>query len=807
MIRIIALVLYAFLVEMLNWSSGALAAGPDDFNIETNGNDAVLLQNMEIIGVTPISGTGLALQKIPANVQSVDAEDLSRAQSLNLPEYLNRNLGSVNINNATTNPFQPDVRFRGFTASPLLGLPQGLSVYVNGVRFNEPFGDTVNWDLIPGGAIEQMNLHPGSNPVYGLNTLGGAISINTKTGFSAPTHQFKSLYGSWERHDIELTSGANNGTLGYFIDMRNFGEQGWRDFSASKVNQGFGTFSWRGDSAELDVTLAGNESDLNGNGAVPIQLNNINPSAVFTHPDNTRTALFLASMNGLWQATDRLEFSANAFYRRNHIKTFNGDDSDFEECESVTNNGLLCEEEDGGEAVVIDVNGNPVIQNPTLEGATNNFSQTQQETYGGTLQSSFFYDLFGMGNQLIVGGNYQKGVVNFEFDTELASITPDRGTIGSGLLVENSRVRLHSRVRNWGIYLSDTLSVTEHLALTLSGRFNQTKIVMRDRFGTELNGQHFYERFNPAVGLTYAFDPDLTVYGRYSESSRAPTPVELSCADPEAPCKLPNAFLSDPPLKQVVAKTWEAGFKGGFDGLLGGDVQWNAGYYHTLNNDDILFISAGNLTNQGFFSNVGTTRRQGFEIGAVALFDELFSEIDNWRFGLNYSYIDATFQTPFIASSPNNPSANTNGQTIVRKGNRLPGIPEHLLKLTTDVTLWTQFSFGVDMLFNSDQYYRGDEANLNDRLAAYIIFNLRAEYRINDYIALFGRLDNLFDQDYQTFGLYGQADEVLGGAFNNPRFISPGSPRAGWLGNKTDFVIRVSINASNRENEAHKKAR
>ncbi len=784
MIRILILVLYVFAAGALNWSSGAFAADQDELNSQSNGSEAVLLQDMEIIGVTPISGTGLAPEKIPANVQSVNAEDLSRAQSLNLPEYLNRNLGSVNINNATTNPFQPDVRFRGFTASPLLGLPQGLSVYVDGVRFNEPFGDTVNWDLIPSGAIEQMNLHPGSNPVYGLNTLGGAISINTKTGFSAPTHQFKGLYGSWERHDIELTSGANDGTFGYFIDLRNFGEQGWRDFSDSKVNQGFGTFSWRGDSAELDLSLAGNESDLNGNGAVPIQLNNVDSSAVFTHPDNTRTALFLASMNGLWRASEQIELSGNTFYRRNRIKTFNGDDSDFEECELAANNGFLCEEVDGSEEVVIDVNGNPVPQSSAVEGATNNFSQTHQETYGGTLQSTLFYDLFGMGNQFIVGGNYQKGVVNFEFDTALASLTPNRGTIGSGILVEESRVRLHSRVRNWGIYLTDTLSVTEELALTLSGRYNQTKIVMQDRFGTELNGEHFYERFNPAAGLTYSFFPQLTVYGRYSESSRAPTPVELSCADPDAPCKLPNAFLSDPPLKQVVAKTWEAGFKGGIDDLLGADVQWNAGYYHTINNDDILFISAGNLTNEGFFSNVGTTRRQGLEIGAIALFDELFSDIDHWRFGLNYSYIDATFQTPFIATSPNNPSANANGQTIVRKGNRLPGIPEHLLKLTTDVTLWEQLSFGIDMLFNSDQYYRGDEANLNDRLDAYVIFNLRAEYQINDHIALFGRLDNLFDRDYQTFGLYGEADEVLGAAFNNPRFISPGSPRAGWLGIK-----------------------
>ena len=576
--------------------------------------DAIMLENIQVIGVTPISGTGLPPEKIPANVQTVTSDDLLRGQSLNLSEYINRNLGSVNINNATTNPFQPDVRFRGFTASPLLGLPQGLSVYVNGVRFNEPFGDTVNWDLIPDGAIETMNLHPGSNPVFGLNTLGGAIAIRTKTGFSSPSHHFKGLYGSWERHDIELTSGANDGTFGYFVDLRNFGELGWRDFSGSKVNQGFGTFSWHGDDAELDLTLAGNESDLNGNGPAPVQLHDLNSSAVFTYPDNTRTALFFAALDGLWSVSDEIELSGNAFYRRNRIKTFNGDDSDAEACQLSGNAGFLCEDDNGNEIVVIDVDGNPVPASQSVIGAANNFSQTHQEKYGGTLQSALFYEVFGRENQLIVGGSYERGVVNFEFDTELASLNPDRGTTGSGILVEESRVRLHSTVNNWGIYFTDTLSVTEDLAVTLSGRYNQTKIIMQDRFGSELNGQHFFDRFNPAAGLTYTFIPDVTAYGRYSESSRAPTPVELSCADPNAPCKLPNAFLSDPPLKQVVAKTWEAGLKGRLNDLWSGTLDWNAGYYHTVNNDDILFITSGNLTNTGFFSNVGTTRRQGIEL-------------------------------------------------------------------------------------------------------------------------------------------------------------------------------------------------
>lgn len=761
------------------------AKSRDENSPEKQSTDSpLILDRIEVIGTTPISGSSIAIDKIPSNIQAADSEDLDRTQSLNLSDYLDRNLQSVTINNAQSNPFQPDVQFRGFTASPLLGLPQGLSVYLNGVRFNEPFGDTVNWDLIPNGAIDQMVLHPGSDPVYGLNTLGGAIAIKTKTGFSAPGHRLRASYGAWERHDVEISTGLNNGALGYFIDLRNFGENGWRDFSKSKVNQGFGTFSWNSDDAGLDLTLAANEGDLNGNGAAPLELLDINRHAVFTHPDKTRTALFLSALDGQWNATDDIEFSGNVFYRRNRVKTFNGDDSDFEECEDPENNGLVCAKQGDKEEIVVDINGNPVQASPVVLGATRNFSQTDQESYGGSLQSAFTQDLFGKDNQLTIGATLTQAVVNFEFDTELGSLTEDRGSIGSGIILEEPRVRLHASARNWGLYFSDTVSVTEQLALTVSGRYNRSRIQLDDRFGTELNGGHEFSRFNPAGGFTYTPMPEFSMYGRYSESSRAPTPVELSCADRGMPCKLPNAFLSDPPLEQVVAKTFEAGFRGQFEALAEGPIEWNAGYYHTSNQNDILFISAGNLTSEGFFDNVGTTRRQGVEAGVTAVFDGLIGTFDQWRFGLNYSWIEATFRTPFIASSPNNPSADANGRTLVSTGDRLPGIPEHLLKFSTDIDWWDRVSFGIDLLYNSARFFRGDEANLNDPVSGYIVFNLRGEMRCNESIALFGRVDNLFDRRYATFGLYGQADNVLGSGFDNPRFVSPGSPRAAWIGIK-----------------------
>jgi iron complex outermembrane receptor protein len=156
---------------------------------------------MNIVGVSPLGGS-IDADKLPTPVQTVSSEQLEKTQTISLADYINRYLGSAHVNEAQNNPLQPDISYRGFVASPLMGLPQGLSTYVNGVRFNEPFGDTVNWDLLPQGAIDSMAMYS-SNPIYGLNTLGGAIAIKTKTGFSSPKHQLEVIGGSWDRHSEE----------------------------------------------------------------------------------------------------------------------------------------------------------------------------------------------------------------------------------------------------------------------------------------------------------------------------------------------------------------------------------------------------------------------------------------------------------------------------------------------------------------------------------------------------------------------------------------------------------------------------
>lgn len=129
---------------------------------------------IEVVGATPIHGLGMDRSKIPSNVQAVTTADLARTPGVHFGDQLTAGFASVHMNDAQANPFQPDIQFKGFAASPLLGLPQGIAVYQDGVRLNEPFGDTVNWELLPTNAIASINLMPGSNPLFGLNALGGA---------------------------------------------------------------------------------------------------------------------------------------------------------------------------------------------------------------------------------------------------------------------------------------------------------------------------------------------------------------------------------------------------------------------------------------------------------------------------------------------------------------------------------------------------------------------------------------------------------------------------------------------------------
>jgi outer membrane receptor protein involved in Fe transport len=752
----------------------------------------------KIVVVAPYDAD-VALERVPANVQSATAEDIERLQSLDLTDFMRRDFGSVSINHAQNNPLQPDVTFRGFTASPLLGLSPGFTVYQNGVRINEPFGDTVNWDLIPLSALNSVQLVAGSNPVFGLNSLGGALSLEMKNGFEYDGTRAEVYGGSFERLGASVQWGGNDDGWGYYGDVDYFEEAGWRDFSDSEALRFFGALSHRDDDASFDLSVALADTDLIGNGSTPVELLAIDRSQVFTHPDHTENSLVQVILKGAARLNDSWRVAGNAYYRGIDTDTFNGDGTMFEECdvageellveedfEDVNGDGECSDADDDDIEPVLDQNGDPIEAEIDGEeqNAINNIGTRKQESYGVSLQFGLHSSMGRRENDLTLGIAYSEGSTEFDSDVEVAALLENRGTTRTGIFASEFVTGVDSDISTTSAYFADVLALSERAAVTLLGRYDITEIDLEDQTGEspELNGSHEFKRFSPGIGFTFNPSQQLTLFASYNQSARAPTPVELACADADAPCNLPNAFLADPPLDEVVTSSAEAGVRGTTDGNL----RWNAGVFYALSEDDILFQTTGGPTaNVGFFQNASDTLRAGVELG-------ISQDLARLHWSMQYTYIEATYEDDFVVNSPNHPIFEedptspliVNEEALqVESGANIPGIPQHQFNAGADFAINERFLVGADVEYRSGVHLRGDEVNLLDKTDDYAILNLRAEFRVNDWFTVFARVENVFDEDYETFGLLGEPDEVFPN-FADPRFLGAGPPLGAWLGVK-----------------------
>src|SRR5262245_2043338 len=517
---------------------------------------------VEVVAPTPLPGLGVPRDKVPANVQSGDAQDLRNPGTMTLPDLMERTFDSVNINQSQGNPYQPDINFRGFTGSPLLGTPPGLSVFQDGVRINSPFGDTVNWDLIPNSAISTITLIPGSNPVFGLNTLGGSLAVTSKNGFDFPGFVAQGYAGSFRRAAGELEYGGSHDRVGYYVTGNAFYERGWRDYTSSHINQGFGKLSYRDAATNVDFSFTGANNTLNGAQAIPLSFLEQNRSQAYTFPDTFKNELTAFTLNGRHSLSDRSLRQWNLNYRNLPQQNFSTNVND---------------------------NFDPTLPaDPGNTEGQNVQIQANTQGWGFALQYSYLANLGALPNQLTIGASLDAGRTNFTQSDQEANFASDRSNIPVGSFVTETQARTTNKY--WGLYFTDTLSPAPWLDLTLAGRYNWAQVNIRDESGTNpaLDGNNRFSRFNPAVGATFRPIPAFTAYLSYNEGMRVPTPVALTCPDPPAPCSLPTAFLGHPPLDPVIAKTWEAGVRG----QLAPGIRWHATAYQTALDNDILFVSA-----------------------------------------------------------------------------------------------------------------------------------------------------------------------------------------------------------------------
>ncbi len=760
--------------------------------------DTLDLGTVEVISTTPLKGIGLPIEQVPASIQIVKEKDLVEQKSLNIADFINQNLTGVNVNETQNNPYQPDVNFRGYSASPLLGTPQGLSVFVDGVRVNEPFGDVVNWDLISTNSINGISLIPGSNPLFGLNTLGGALSVTTKSGRTNSGGAIETYAGSWGRKALSGEYGgvSKDGSVDYFISGNYFDEDGWRDYSPSTVKQVFAKVGWQDETTSVNVSYTGADNNLIGNGLIPSDfIQQLGRESILTRPDSTENKLSFVNLNWSHYFNDDVQLSGNAYYRYGRTKTLNGDgndDFDTTVVDTSVDDNIDTAELAAAQAVcVAGADDNDAGAN--CSGAINR-TNSKRKGYGFNAQLTFAQDLAGMKNQFITGVGYDHGQTDFTQSTEFGWVNATRGVDGIGVFSEDGAVNLRGVSKTASIFATNTLSFTPQWHLTLSGRYNRTKVDNFDRLdpipdpdptlNTSLTSNQTYSRFNPAVGLNFTPNKSVTAYASYNEGSRAPTAIELGCANPNQPCRLPNAFAGDPPLDQVVAKT----FEGGLRGKLSSDIGWSVSAYRAENHNDIQFISS-TASGAGYFDNVGTTRRQGLDTS-------LSGHLDKLSWSLGYSYIQATYESDFTVVNDVN-STNVGGVVQVNKGDYIPGIPQHQLKVRAAYDITPAWSIGTNVFAFSNQYARGNENNKHQgdgaKIAGYVVANLDTRYNFNNGWQLFAKVNNLFDKEYSSGGLLGQhsfdasTGLFTGNESDSHAFYAVGAPRAGWIGMRYEF--------------------
>ena len=784
-----------------------------------------------VVTATPLLDPGEDVLAFPA--QHASDEQIAATRALDVTDYLRRIAGGVFVNEVQGNPLQPDVSYRGFTASPLLGTPQGLSVYLDGIRVNQPFGDVVSWDLVPTSAIRSVTLVPGSNPLFGRNSLGGALAIRTKDGRSDRGLTADVSYGSFDRKIARATvGGATPGGFHWFASGDYWAEGGWRDVSPSRAGQLFAKVGIGG------LALSGGfaDTDLNGNGLQEARLLERDRSSVYTHPDNTRNRAWWANLTFERALSDRLSLSANAFYRNVRTRTFNGDLNDEVLGENpyqptATERAALI----AAGFVGVPASGETQANTPfprfrcianvllnaepyeTCNGLANH-TRTRQHEGGGTVELAWRTSA----STLTLGVSYVDGRAAFVQWAQFGYLTADRGIVpvaGPGAFADgtqdsdepfDARVDLDARTRVFSAYALDTIDLTRTLHLDLSARFDRTIVRNRDRItpggGTgSLDGDHRFHRVNPAVALRWAPTPSLTLDAAVAQTSRAPSAVELGCADPDSPCRLPNALAGDPPLDQVIARTMEAGAT-----ITHAGWRARAGAFRTLNLDDILFV-ADDQAGFGYFRNFGRTRRQGVEV-------DVSGHLGRLEFQAHYTRLDATYRSAETVNGAANSSNNGagpgfEGDIDIAPGDRIPLIPRHLLKASASLAATDRLTLTADVLASGGVLARGNENGAHEpdgvsylgggRTRAYAVVNAGAALTPERGVTVYAQVNNMFDTRYATAAQlsatgFDAAGTFVARPFNGPAvdgarplinstFLAPGAPRSIQVGMRLAF--------------------
>ena len=546
-----------------------------------------------------------------------------------------------------------------------------------------------------------------NNPAFGLNALGGAVNVQMKDGFNYHGAEIDTMGGSFGRIQSSAQWGKQIDNYAVYGALEGLHDDGFRNFSASDVRRFYGDVGYRNDTSEFHLNMGAADNHFGATATAPVELLQQYWGATYTTPQTTENRVGYFNLTGKVEATPTWTIDGSVHVRVFDQKMLDANPTGTQPC--TADQTLLCF--GNGSTPANGLNGAQLANpfDPAAVLGESDRTTTHSTTTGVSLQATNTDQLFGHNNHFAVGASFDSSVTRFTASAELGTIGPNFVVSSSGIFLGQSGdpvsigpVALRTTSQYSGLYALDTFDVTNAFSITGGGRFNVANIRLEDQIGSALNGQDTYTRFNPIIGGTYKITSGLTAYAGYSEANRAPTPLELGCADPAHPCIIAAFLVSDPPLKQVVSRTVEAGLRGTSD-LNIGTLGWKLGAFRATNSDDILAIPSPVLQGFGYFQNVGSTRRQGIEA-------EVTLKSNALQLYASYALVDARFLDTLQVGS-NSPFADGNGNVQILPGNRIPAIPRNRIKAGIDYSVTDAFKIGGDALFVDSQYFVGDESN------------------------------------------------------------------------------------------------
>ncbi|HEY6224387.1 MAG TPA: TonB-dependent receptor [Gemmatimonadales bacterium] len=657
-----------------------------------------------VVTATRLRSVHEVMRGLTGRTATLQGPDLDARGVRTLAEALEE-LPGVTTSDELGSPSQLDVTLRGFQVSPTIGMPQGITVYVDGVRVNEPDANEVNFDLLPLEDVERVEVVYGPSVLLGRNALGAAVNLVTRRGGEPATHALEVSGGSFERFELKLQAGGRSNVWDYYIGGRYEDEDGWRQATDSRIATLFGKIGFTKGGWDATLSYSGAHHRVLQAGSLPEDVVRSRPDSNFTPGDYFAPTSHLVTLNAERQL-GAVSLDVNLFGRSLGTDQFNGN-----------------------------------VAPPDAR------ERNHERIGGGAIQLAGSAQLLGRALHWLAGldGSYSHTIVT------LHAVRPGRP--------DSLTDSIQSNEGDAGVFAGMSYDLLPALTATLLGRYDDIQLPFDDLDDPSESGANRYRRFSPRAALTWRGLESQELYASISRAFRPAALVEIACSDPATACALPFALGPDPALRPVVATSYEVGWRGG---LPETGVTFAADAFRTDVRDDIFFVAPTATT--GFFQNIGSTRRQGFEASVR------WVTSGGAMVYANYGRTVATFQTAAVLSTGRAP-----GNETVAPGDLVPMVPADRINAGASFPLVKDaVRLRIDARYIGRQFLRGDEANVTPRLPDYTVADASFELDLGRYQARV-MVPNVFDHHYVSFGTFAQNPTVAGSPVQ--RFLTPGQPR------------------------------